>query len=687
MPPFIIYIVWHPQFQEGSTYAEFIYRTFNRNFNDPSNRSLGIPVFYRSIGASGSEDEMPRDIDSAAAQRSAVIILVDDQMVIHREPWKDYLDGLMAMDSENGNLRIFPIALTKNASNVNDKVNRKNYIRLFKKETLEDKCSFLAISLAHEFCRLLHGYERVNDNETASLPRLKLFLSHSKADGVAITKLLKCWVQEFTGLQAFFDATDIPPGESFAKVIRENVDVASLLVIQTDVYSTREWCRAEVLEAKKYKRPVVVVDALVKGESRSFPYMNNVPVVRWSTKSAAEDAGQIEHIILIVLLETLRHRYQHEFFDTQWKQTLPSTDRYKMLSNAPELLDLIDEDVQWKDAPASFLYPDPPIGNEELQVLKKIAPLAKFITPVQLISEWTQQEGQQRQFTIGISISESGMMERRGLSQDHLRDAMIEAARYLLASGYALAYGGDLHYAEGFNFVNLIRDMVRTYQSDYKPQKASVTNFVAYPLFKLIEPSVEAEMIEQIKFNRVPPPSTLADVMTTEWQPILKGETVQDQFLFAECLTEMRRQMNGKIDARIILGGKLTGFKGKYPGLVEEAMLAMQSGKPVFLIGAFGGCAEAIIRAIMGEKPLELTEAYQARNERYHQLINYNRQQAIVKKTEEINYEAVTEFFNTKGISGLCNGLSAAENEVLLNSNDVRLIISLLLKGMKTCSK
>ena len=33
-------------------------------------------------------------------------------------------------------------------------------------------------------------------------------------------------------------------------------------------------------------------------------------------------------------------------------------------------------------------------------------------------------------------------------------------------------------------------------------------------------------------------------------------------------------------------------------GLAEEALLALRAGKPVYLIGAFGGCAEAVIEAL-----------------------------------------------------------------------------------------
>lgn len=48
------------------------------------------------------------------------------------------------------------------------------------------------------------------------------------------------------------------------------------------------------------------------------------------------------------------------------------------------------------------------------------------------------------QQVIAISISESPDMPALGLSDGHLRDAMVEIARHLLALGARLVYGGDL---------------------------------------------------------------------------------------------------------------------------------------------------------------------------------------------------------------------------------------------------
>src|SRR5207247_1977966 len=103
-----------------------------------------------------------------------------------------------------------------------------------------------------------------------------------------------------------------------------------------------------------------------------------------------------------------------------------------------------------------------------------------------------------------------------------------------------------------------------------------------------------------------PPPADLGidpAVFTTPDDPL-------GRYAWARSLTVMREEMNKKTSARVILGGQVTGFKGKYPGLLEEALFALRSGKPVYLVGGFGGCTRAIVDALKGGVPEVLTEAF-----------------------------------------------------------------------------
>jgi len=63
-------------------------------------------------------------------------------------------------------------------------------------------------------------------------------------------------------------------------------------------------------------------------------------------------------------------------------------------------------------------------------------------------------------------------------------------------------------------------------------------------------------------------------------------------------LTEFRHWLTVLLDpgCRVCMGGVTDGFQGKKPGVIEEAELALRYGKPVYLLGGFGGatCAFGI---------------------------------------------------------------------------------------------
>ena len=59
----------------------------------------------------------------------------------------------------------------------------------------------------------------------------------------------------------------------------------------------------------------------------------------------------------------------------------------------------------------------------------------------------------------------------------------------------------------------------------------------------------------------------------------------------ADELTRMRHCVTRLLapGCRVCLGGRTSGFEGREPGVAEEARLALQYRKPLYLLGAFGG--------------------------------------------------------------------------------------------------
>src|SRR5258705_13293386 len=82
---------------------------------------------------------------------------------------------------------------------------------------------------------------------------------------------------------------------------------------------------------------------------------------------------------------------------------------------------------------------------------------------------------------IAISISESADMNVLGLAEEHLVDAMAEVARYLLAMGARLVYGGVL--LPG-GFTEVLFELVSRYHrdADLGDDRAAISNFLPWPV-------------------------------------------------------------------------------------------------------------------------------------------------------------------------------------------------------------
>jgi hypothetical protein len=215
--------------------------------------------------------------------------------------------------------------------------------------------------------------------------------------------------------------------------------------------------------------------------------------------------------------------------------------------------------------------------------------------------------------TVGISISEPDKddLGKLGKGLVHLQDAMVESARFLLTKGFNLAYGGDLNYEGSFNFTELLFELARTYGGD----EIQVTNYAAFPLYTKITIEREVDFVNSIEIKRVNPPSP----QFTKWldlryqnasvderqylDDLFESKTDDAKQIWAQSLTEMRRQMTQNIQCRIVMGGKTQNYKGSMPGIIEETLMCLRSKVPVLVDGRFGGAAKQIVDEVLERRP------------------------------------------------------------------------------------
>ena len=181
-----------------------------------------------------------------------------------------------------------------------------------------------------------------------------------------------------------------------------------------------------------------------------------------------------------------------------------------------------------------------------------------------------------------------------GFTDGHLKDATAGFAIYLLSSGATLAYGGDLR---DQGFTRLIFDLVLRYRPD-KEATPPVANYLAWPVHATMKTEDIRELNETLQgFARLILVGLHGSMLACDEHRTVSPEAIDDE-KWSVGLTAMRKLMCTQTEARIVLGGKMEGYKGAMPGVAEEASLAIEAKQPVFLVGGFGGCARAIAETL-----------------------------------------------------------------------------------------
>lgn len=549
--PLAVVVAYDKQFTAGLSVYEDLYQLLCRNANEPLIDGLDIPVYFQTNQENGKVNDVRKGIN---ADKVVVLLLVDLYM-FNSADWTTYIDELVKEDKV-GAVKVLPVALCKYAFNIHSELGEQQYIRLQNCDIRDCWQEFL-IRFYDDLIRILKG----------TTEKLQIFISHTKKDedrlGIEKANELKAYLRADTKLNSFYDANDILDGYSFGDQIKQNVKKSLLVVLETSTYSDREWCRIEAIVGKENYVPTVVVSLFNGKIHRTFPYLGNTPKIRFN--------GNWEEVICL-LLRTALDKYYEERYLEKFKQA-----DNKVIPMMPEFINIGNV-----DGVNQVLYPEPPLGNEELDVVKRQFPAIKFCTPSQVFASFRFLKGK----SIAISVSETPDSKNKGIGKAMFEDLSVELARHLLISGAHLVYGGDLRPG---GFTELFKDLAYQYGMYEKDKtlKYYFTNYLAWPIYIGMTPATQAEYkscrVDCLK-------ATIPNTIPTDLrEQMVSPTTVENLYYWAESLKAMRQEMESHIDARIILGGRITGFKGYMPGLYEEAMNAANATHPIYLLGGFGG--------------------------------------------------------------------------------------------------
>ena len=326
---------------------------------------MGVDVIFRDRAPSGQTVPVP--VDWMQAEITAVVALADST---EDEAWTAYQVRLEQEAITRPFERIvFPVSMDEAVLGGRTQALRWDQWPGNEEEREER----LIRELTCEFSRMLrHRLENLSDstNTTGTLQRYRrpfeVFLSHSRHDetGRRTTEAIYDHLHRTRGLAGFLDVQAIPAGVSFPDAIVDAVRKNPVVAIYTDTYSSREWCRREIIEAKRHDVPLVVIDCLQQEDPRSLPYLGNVPVVRLDDP---DNTGRLDQVVAALLAELFRcllWRCRMEpYRDT------PGT---RFVAHAPELLSITALPFRQHGHPHTIVHPDPPLGIEEAQLFRDL---------------------------------------------------------------------------------------------------------------------------------------------------------------------------------------------------------------------------------------------------------------------------------------------------------------------------
>lgn len=272
---------------------------------------------------------------------------------------------------------------------------------------------------------------------------------------------------------------------------------------------------------------------------------------------------------------------------------------------------------------------------------------------------------------IGISISESEDSQALGFSIQHQKDFTIEITRYLLANGAHLVYGGDLR-KDGFTYA--FSELAFQYRRKETSGDVHFTNYFGWPIHLNLTRSDEVEFKKnRVEVFKCSPPS---EVPINRRDGFISPDSDEHKMFWARSMTMMREKMVSDCNGRVVLGGQITGYKGFYPGIIEETYYALKQRQPVFLLGAIGGATGFLIRAIKGEAAKSLVDELTAA---FPQVTKLKAPMALVTMLNEIR---------AIGLAGLAkfNRLTIQQNHILFESRQFQEMIFYILTGLHTIS-
>ena len=168
---------------------------------------MRIPVRQWTSEVDGPDAPPPAVPPLAAAKRNAIVVVLGTWFRPPAELCSTLLDDIDAARGEQDVLS--GVSLTPNALRIDSPALENNLIRLHEVDGYVRR-PVLLNRVTHALCRLVADGHRP----------VKVFFSHAKHDGVPITRRVRDFLQDGSGVDNFFDTQSILEGARWQDVIR-----------------------------------------------------------------------------------------------------------------------------------------------------------------------------------------------------------------------------------------------------------------------------------------------------------------------------------------------------------------------------------------------------------------------------------------------------------------------------------
>ena len=516
--------------------------------------------------------------------------------------------------------------------------------------------------------------------------RRRLFVSHAKADigtvGTVADDIQK-YVNANTTGSAFFDVVSLEAGKPLAPQLGKAAAQGVFLAIRGDAYGTRAWCQRELRCAKRAGMPTLTVEVIKDGVRRIAPYGGNGPSVVWRGEPAAIAA----RAVVEWLRSALFHRDAKRLIELE---RLPADT--KVLSRPPELLDFAQGPLN-SGGTILVLHPDPELPVEEQVLLRQAHPRLRLATPTTIHRHLLSRGGKVgttlplQGWQVALSLSDAAG-PGRGVSSDHVVDAVAYLARCLIAAGGEIAYGGDFRRT---GFTRLLVDVIAQYNETAREPNDYLHSYLGAVIDVKSGEDVAVTKHHMSASKEMQPLAVLAPP-AAELAPHRAALYFSDMRRAMALRTQARIVLSGSDAPRLKPGGK--GYGGRFPGVVEEAWrsLMMEPKQPLYVVGGFGGAAALLAALFEGaDTPTNLQDDNWMQHDAFKEraaAIDNDPDRARLGLPDSMDAlaaevrEAASACLATDESAVAWNGLNRCDNKVLLRTQDPVVLTSLVMKGL-----